>query len=68
MVNQLLSAVREGRRVQDACRKGWLRVSPMGPVSPLAVLAVATDIASAMVALHGVGIVHGDLSGGALPR
>ena len=53
---------------QDACRKGWLRASPTGLVAPAAVLAVAADIAAAMVALHGAGIVHGDLSGGALPR
>ena len=37
-------------------------------MAPAAVLAVAADIACAMVALHGAGIVHGDLSGGALPR
>ncbi|KAK9843472.1 hypothetical protein WJX81_004368 [Elliptochloris bilobata] len=48
----------------DACRKGWLRASPTGPVSLGAVLAIAADIASAMAALHGAGVVHGDLSGG----
>ena len=68
VVCHLLSVVREGRRAQDACRKGWLRASPTGPVSTAAVLAVAADIARAMVALHGAGIVHGDLSGGVLPR
>lgn len=59
--------MKDGWRAQDACRKGWLRASPTGPVSTAAVLAVAADIARAMVALHGAGIVHGDLSGGALP-
>lgn len=29
------------------------------------VLSVASDIASAMTALHAAGVVHGDLSGGA---
>lgn len=57
--------LKEEACAQSACRKGWLRTSPTGPVSPAAVLAVAADIASAMVALHGAGIVHRDLSGGA---
>ncbi len=50
---------------QDACRKGWLRASPKGPVALDVVLSVASDIASAMIALHAAGVVHGDLSGGA---
>ncbi|KAF6260297.1 kinase-like domain-containing protein [Scenedesmus sp. NREL 46B-D3] len=51
--------------LQDAVERGWLRESRScvsGPVSLLAVLATAAEIASGMALLHSNGIIHGDLS------
>jgi tRNA A-37 threonylcarbamoyl transferase component Bud32 len=51
--------------LQDAVDRGWLRHKRSckdGPLNLAAVLATVCEIASGLAALHGQGVVHGDLS------
>lgn len=47
----------------DAILKGWLQQKNSRSVNPIAVLATAAEVASALRCLHGQGVVHGDLCG-----
>ncbi len=46
---------------QDAVVKGWFRERPYpgAPTDWLTVITIAAQVASGMVALHEVGVVHG---------
>jgi serine/threonine protein kinase len=51
--------------LMDAVERGWFREQRScvsGPVSLLAVLATAAEVAAGMACLHSAAIVHGDLS------
>ena len=56
---------------QEAIDKGWFRTQRsqlQGGVRMAAVLATAREVAAGMAFLHGRGVVHGDLTGGAPSR